>query len=828
MAKSRYVPGEVEKKWQSKWEETGFNKATADPGKKKFYCLEMFPYPSGDLHMGHMRNYAIGDAYSRFLRMRGFNVLYPMGYDAFGLPAENAAITRNINPAEWTRSSIERMKEVQKRMGLSYDWDRTLATCEPEYYRWNQWVFLKLFERGLAYRKAAPINWCPSCQTVLANEQVEAGGCWRCHSEVTKKDLEQWFLRITAYADELLEDLGGLEAWPDRVKLLQRNWIGRSEGAQIRFPVADSEFVIPAFTTRPDTIFGVTYMVLAAEHPLLPELVRGLDTEEKVLAFAETVKQESALDRASEGREKEGVFTGRYFLNPVTGEQCPIYVADYVLMEYGTGAVMGVPAHDQRDFEFATRYQLSIREVISPDGGRARGAPLECAYTGDGVMVNSGPFEGADNREAMGDIIRFLEDNEWGQGAVSFRLRDWLISRQRYWGTPIPVLYCPDCGIVPVPEKDLPVVLPEDVKFTGEGNPLESSTEFAAAVCPACGGKARREMDTMDTFIDSSWYFFRYTDPSYGDGPFSPEEAAYWMPVDQYIGGIEHAILHLLYARFFTKALRDLGLTGVNEPFRRLLTQGMVIKDGAKMSKSMGNVVPADDMLNNYGADTARMFILFASPPEKELEWSEQGVEGSFRFLSRVHRLVMNHLEIFDDPKDGQGEGSGKRSGDLTYAMHKAVKKVTADVEERFQFNTAISAIMELVNEAQKFLGDSGSMVGPDRQAAREALLTTLKLIAPFAPHLAEELWEAAGMPYSVFNHEWPSFDPELAKASTVEIAVQVNGKVRARFEAPADSDKSFLESEALSQPRIKEMLENSQLIKLVVIPGRLVSLVLK
>lgn len=828
MAKTRYAPGEVEEKWQLKWEKTAFHRAAADPEKKKFYCLEMFPYPSGDLHMGHMRNYAIGDAYARFLRMRGYNVLYPMGYDAFGLPAENAAITRKIDPAEWTRSSIERMKEVQKRMGLSYDWERTLATCEPEYYRWNQWIFLKLLERGLAYRKAAPINWCPTCRTVLANEQVEACGCWRCHSEVTKKDLEQWFLRITAYADELLEDLDGLEAWPERVKLLQRNWIGRSEGAQIRFPVTDSELVISAFTTRPDTIFGVTYMVLAVEHPLLPELVRGMETESKVLAFSETVKQESALERASEGREKEGVFTGRYFLNPVTNEECPIYAADYVLMEYGTGAVMGVPAHDQRDFEFAARYGLPVREVISPGRGGKQSDSLECAYTGDGVMINSGSFDGADNRKAMGDITKYLEDNEWGEAAVSLRLRDWLISRQRYWGTPIPVIYCTECGIVPVPEEDLPVLLPEDVSFTGEGNPLETSTEFCEVLCPACGRKARRETDTMDTFIDSSWYFFRYTDPSYKDAPFNPEEAEYWMPVDQYIGGIEHAILHLLYARFFTRALRDLGLTGVDEPFRRLLTQGMVIKDGAKMSKSMGNVVPADEMLNKYGADTARMFILFASPPDKELEWNDQGVEGSFRFLSRVHRLVTENLGLFDNSEAGSGKASGQTAGDLTHAIHRVIKKVTEDIESRFQFNTAISAIMELVNETQKFLSDSGPPAGPDRRAAREALLTTIKLIAPFAPHLAEELWETVGMPFSVFNHDWPVFDPELATASTVQIVVQVNGKVRARFEAPAESDKDFLEREAMSQPRIREILEKGDLIKSVVIPGRLVSLVLK
>lgn len=827
MEKPRYSPAGIESKWQKKWESSNLHRARIDRKKEKFYCLEMFPYPSGDLHMGHMRNYAIGDAYSRFLRMKGYNVLYPMGYDAFGLPAENAAITRKADPGEWTRSSIEKMKDVQKRMGLSYDWERTLATCEPEYYRWNQWIFLRLLERKLAYRKAAPINWCPSCKTVLANEQVEAGGCWRCQTEVTVKDLKQWFLRITAFAEELLSDLDGLDDWPERVKLLQRNWIGRSEGAQIRFPVADSDLVIPTFTTRPDTIFGVTYMVLAAEHPLLEALVAGTDRQEEVMAFAEGVKQESAIERAAEGREKEGIPIGRSVLNPVNGEECPVYVGDYVLMEYGTGAVMGVPAHDQRDFEFATKYGLPIRKVILQPGTDP-GDVLECAYTDDGEMVNSGPFDGSDNRQAMGDIIRYLEDNEWGAGAVNFRLRDWLISRQRYWGTPIPVVYCEKCGTVPVPDADLPVLLPEDVSFTGEGNPLETSSEFGNVDCPECGGQAKRETDTMDTFIDSSWYFFRYTDSSYGEGPFNPAESEYWMPVDQYIGGIEHAILHLLYARFFTKALRDLGLTKADEPFRRLLTQGMVIKDGAKMSKSMGNVVPAEDMLTRYGADTARMFILFASPPGKELDWSDQGVEGSFRFLSRVHRLVTENADQFEEAADVDNVPESDKDGQIRHAIHRSIKKVTDDISGRFQFNTAISAIMELVNETGRFLSEGGmeSKTGP--AAAGEAARTIVKLIAPFAPHLAEELWETMGQPYSVFSQAWPEYDPGIATSDTVEIVVQINGKVRARFDAAADSGKSQLENQALALPRVQELLEGKTLAKSVVIPGRLVSLVVE
>ncbi len=827
MAKPRYSPTEIESKWQSKWESSNLHRTRMDPEREKFYCLEMFPYPSGDLHMGHMRNYAIGDAYSRFLRMNGYNVLYPMGYDAFGLPAENAAITRKVNPGEWTRGSIEKMKDVQKRMGLSYDWERTFATCDSEYYWWNQWIFLRFLERHLAYRKAAPINWCPSCKTVLANEQVEDGGCWRCQTEVTKKDLEQWFLRITAYADELLSGLDGLDDWPERVKLLQRNWIGRSEGGEIRFPVIDSDLVIPAFTTRPDTIFGVTYMVLAAEHPLLEVLVDGTEVQDEVMAFADRVKQESAIERAAEGREKKGVPTGRSFLNPVTGEECPIYVGDYVLMEYGTGAVMGVPAHDQRDFEFATKYDLPIRKVILQPDTELEDI-LDCAYTEGGAMVNSGPFDGIDNREAMGDIIRYLEDNEWGEAAVSYRLRDWLISRQRYWGTPIPIIYCAQCGTVPVPDKDLPVLLPEDVSFSGEGNPLETSKVFGNVDCPECGGQAKRETDTMDTFIDSSWYFFRYTDSSYEKGPFNPAEAEYWMPVDQYIGGIEHAILHLLYARFFTKALRDLGLTEADEPFRRLLTQGMVIKDGAKMSKSMGNVVPAEDMLSRYGADTARMFILFASPPDKELDWSDKGVEGSFRFLSRVHRLITENSDLLKEDFAEDITSDDDKTGQLRHAIHKSIKKVTEDISGRFQFNTAISAIMELVNETQKFLADGEIVEKSGRAAAGEAARTIIKLIAPFAPHLAEELWDVLGLPYSILSQKWPVFDPELASASTLEIVVQVNGKVRARFEAAADSEKEYLESQALALPRIQELLEGKTLAKSVVIPGRLVSLVVE
>jgi leucyl-tRNA synthetase len=827
MSASRYSPRDIEPKWQDRWEKAGLYRAVEDPSREKFYCLEMFPYPSGDLHMGHMRNYAIGDAYARFLRMKGLNVLYPMGYDAFGLPAENAAITRKVDPGKWTKSSIKRMVDVQKRMGLSYDWSRTLATCEPEYYRWNQWIFLKFMEKGLAYRKSAPVNWCPSCQTVLANEQVEGGGCWRCHSTVQKKDLKQWFFKITAYADELLEDLEHLEDWPERVKTMQKNWIGRSEGAEIDFKVVDSDQVISTFTTRPDTVFGITYMVLAAEHPLVEELVKGCKSADGVRKFVKKAQEKTLIERTDETREKEGVDTGRTFVNPATGEKFPIYVADYVVMEYGTGAVMGVPAHDQRDFEFARKYGLPVRVVIQDDTGLLTGNTMTQAYVESGVMVNSGPFDGRPNREAMPDFVSYMEEKGWGREALSYRLRDWLISRQRYWGTPIPIIYCSQCGEVPVPEADLPVILPSDVEFTGEGNPLETSETFLNVACPNCSGPARRETDTMDTFIDSSWYPFRYTDPAYDKAPFDPAKAAYWMPVDQYIGGIEHAILHLLYARFFTKGLRDLGLTDANEPFKRLLTQGMVIKDGAKMSKSMGNVVPADEMMERYGADTARVFILFASPPERELEWSDQGVDGSYRFLNRVHRLVMENLSLFADVAGVTGQGD-QNVRSLIRVRHKAVQKVREDIERRFQFNTAISAIMELVNEIQRFIAGNGTKGEGAASAVSDALRTTILLLAPFAPHLAEELWEAAGHGESVFKCQWPSYDQELVVSEMVQMVVQVNGKVRARFESPPETPKESLEKTALGMPRVQELIEGKEVVKIVVIPGRLVSIVVK
>lgn len=827
MSTPRYQPEKIETRWRRRWEETGIYRVEEDPDRKKFYCLEMFPYPSGDLHMGHMRNYAIGDAYARFLRMNGYNVLYPMGYDAFGLPAENAAITRKVEPGQWTRSSIARMKAVQKRMGLSYDWERTLATCEPEYYRWNQWVFLKMLKKGLAYRSSAPVNWCPSCNTVLANEQVENDGCWRCGTTVENRDLEQWFLRITTYADELLRDIDNLDQWPERVRTMQRNWIGRSEGAEIDFPVAGADITISTFTTRPDTVYGITYMALAAEHPLVTELVAGSEREEEVLAFAERVRSTEVIERTAEGREKEGIDTGRRFINPATGEEFPIFVADYVLMDYGTGAVMGVPAHDERDFQFARKYGLPVKVVIQSPEGDLEAHRMTEAYVGDGPMINSGKFDGMNNRKAIADVISHMADEGWGRAQVTYRLRDWLISRQRYWGTPIPIVYCDDCGDVPVSESDLPVELPTDVRFTGEGNPLATSATFVKTSCPVCGKAARRETDTMDTFIDSSWYFFRYTDPAYDKAPFDPDKAGYWMPVDQYIGGIEHAILHLLYARFFTKALRDLGLTGVDEPFSRLLTQGMVIKDGAKMSKSMGNVVPAEEMMDRFGADTARLFILFASPPEKELDWSDQGVEGSFRFLGRVHKLVMENRDLAGTA-DRRPSRMDEQASDLVRLTHRTIQKVTEDIVRRFQFNTAISAIMELVNGLNRFIGEGGTRLEGGEWAASTALSDLILLLSPFAPHLAEELWETVGGEYSVCRQEWPVYDPDLARSATVEIVVQVNGKVRARFEAAPETPRDVLEREAMAIPRIRELMEGKELVKIVVVPGKLVSMVVR
>lgn len=740
----------IQDKWQKRWEENGIFKAREDAKMPKYYVLEMFPYPSGYLHMGHVRNYSIGDAFARYKRMQGFNVLYPMGYDSFGMPAENAAIKQKADPAEWTDRNIEGIKKQQKMMGLSYDWDREVATCRPEYYRWNQWIFLKFLEKGLAYKKKSFVNWCPKCGTVLANEQVHDGKCWRCSSEVDQKNLEQWFFKITDYAEELLDDIKKLEHWPERVKIMQENWIGRSTGVTLKFDVVDEKGKkvdeIETYTTRCDTVYGITYLVLAAEHPKVMEWTKGTDREKEVRDFVAKVKKQSVIERTAEGKEKNGVFLGKYFVNPFTGERCPLWVADYALYDYGTGAVMAVPTHDQRDFEFAKRYNLPLRIVINPHDYDLKLDKMARAFAEDGVMANSGDFDGMSNRDAMEDIADLAEEKGWGKRTVNYKLKEWLISRQRYWGTPIPVVYCDKCGIVPVPEKELPIILPKDVEFTGSGNPLETSEEFKSCKCPKCGGKGRRETDTMDTFVDSSWYFLRYCSPN-SDNIFDKKAAKYWMPVDQYIGGIEHACMHLIYARFFTKALRDLGLIHIDEPFKRLLCQGMVIKDGAKMSKSLGNVVDPGEIIDKYGSDTARLFILFTALPEKELEWSDNGVSGAFRFLNRAYNLVEGDYEV------KVREELLNRDKHIIGKMHYTIQKVTKLMEE-FKLSLAIGAMMEFVNDAYKY------KEGEINKHVYDELTTNLSLLmCPFTPHLAEEMWEKLGKKGFISQAVWPQYD---------------------------------------------------------------------
>jgi len=738
----------IAKKWQKKWEEKNIFKAK-EGKKKKFYCLEMYPYPSSTLHMGHLRNYSLGDALARFKRMQGFNVLYPMGYDAFGLPAENAAIKNKVDPEKWTWDNIKSIKKQQQEIGLSYDWSRQVQSCSEDYYKWNQWIFLKFYEKGLAYRKNAIVNWCNSCNTVLANEQVENGKCWRCKNEVSEKELEQWFFKITKYADQLLEDLDKLEKWPERVKTMQENWIGKSYGVEVDFNIKDSNKIISTFTTRIDTIFGVTALVFAVEHPMVLELVKGTKYEKKVMEFISNTKMKSMKERTSEETEKNGIFIGKYCINPVNNEEVPIYVADYALIEYGTGAVMVVPAHDQRDFEFAKKYKISVRVVITPQQHELKSEKISRAFIEEGVLINSSKFDGMKNLEAIEEISKWMEKEKTGKRTVQYKLRDWLISRQRYWGTPIPMIYCDKCGTVPVPYADLPVKLPKNVKFTGSGNPLETSKKFIETKCPNCKGKARRETDTMDTFVDSSWYFFRYCSPKETKLPFDKNAAGYWMPVDQYIGGIEHAILHLLYARFFTKALRDLGLTTVDEPFSRLMTQGMVIKDGAKMSKSIGNVVDPAEITEKYGPDTGRLFILFAALPEKELEWSDKNVNGAFRFLNRVYNLVDSNLK---DIKLESKHGSlNEKDKFVLSKMHITIKNVTRNIED-FKYNMAIGSIMEFVNVLQKYNDKNKAVFG-------ECIKNLILLLNPFTPHISEELWSKLKLKGFSSVQEWPSYD---------------------------------------------------------------------
>ncbi|MEW5784720.1 MAG: leucine--tRNA ligase [Bacillota bacterium] len=825
---ANYNHAEIEERWQRHWAKEQFHRSTVDPSRPKYYVLEMFPYPSGKLHMGHMRVYSIGDVLARFLRMRGYNVIHPMGWDAFGLPAENAAIEHRVSPAEWTAQNIAHMKKQQNRLGVSYDWEREVATCLPDYYRWTQWLFLLMYRRGLAYKKKATVNWCPHCETVLANEQVEAGCCWRCAAAVEQRELEQWFLRITDYAEPLLNDLALLDGWPERVKVMQQNWIGRSEGAEIVFGL--QEFPgesFSTFTTRPDTLFGVTYMVLAPEHPLVPRLVAGTEREQEILRFVARIKRESEITRTAEEAPKIGLFTGRHAVNPVNGEAVPILVGNYVIMGYGTGAVMGVPAHDQRDFLFARQNNLPVRAVIQPPGEALNGATMTEAYTGPGTMANSGSFNGLSSTEGMRRITAHLERQGRGGFKVFYRLRDWLISRQRYWGAPIPIVYCDQCGTVPVPEEHLPVQLPLQVELSGNRVPtLTHYSSFVETACPTCGGPARRETDTMDTFICSSWYFLRYCSPKNEQAVFDPGEVDYWMPVDQYIGGIEHAVLHLLYARFFTKVLRDAGLIKAVEPFNRLLAQGMVYKDGAKMSKSKGNVVSPDEIVERYGADTGRLFILFAAPPEKDLDWSDQGVEGSHRFLRRVWRLVEDCREQLAGG-DTAAAPAGQAEKALRRDVHAAVKKVTGDIQERFNFNTAISAIMELVNAIYAYR----QAVAPARQhrpTLREALQNLVLILAPFAPHLAEEAWRALGSRESVHRQTWPGYDPVLLRVADVEVVVQINGKLRAKLTLPAGTTEEELLAAARAHARVSELLTGKEVVKTVTVPDKLVNIVVR
>lgn len=821
-----YNATQIEEKWQKVWEEQDSYRSKADSSKTKYYVLEMFPYPSGKLHMGHMRVYSIGDVLARYLRMRDYNVIHPMGWDAFGLPAENAAIENKVNPAEWTARNIDHMKKQQIRLGVSYDWHREINTSSPDYYRWSQWLFLLMYKRGLAYKKKSDVNWCETCATVLANEQVEKGLCWRCSSEVETRELEQWFLRIANYAERLLNDLDQLTGWPERVKLMQKNWIGRSEGSEITFQVKDfPEEEIRTFTTRPDTLFGVTYMVLAPEHPLVRPLVAGTDREEEVLDFVARTRRESEIDRTSEEAPKIGHFTGRYAINPVNGEEVPILVGNYVLMAYGTGAVMGVPAHDHRDFEFAKKYDLPIRVVIQPeDHEELTGETMQEAWVEEGHMVNSGSFNGTNSREGMKQVTQYLEEQGLGQFRVTYRIRDWLISRQRYWGAPIPIIYCAECGTVPVPESDLPVKLPLEVELSGNRVPsLSHYPDFVQTKCPQCGGEAARETDTMDTFICSSWYFLRFTSPNCDYAPFDPDDAGYWMPVDQYIGGIEHAVLHLLYARFFTKVLYDAGMIRANEPFNRLLAQGMVYKDGAKMSKSKGNVVTPDEIVERFGADTGRLFILFASPPEKDLDWSDQGVEGCHRFLRRVWRLVADSVEEIDTGTLKPAEGDHET--ELQRRLHAAIKKVSIDIEERFNFNTAISAIMELVNAIYAYR-QTVETENYNHGILREALEKTVILLAPFAPHLAEESWELLGGEGSVHRQSWPTYDPKMLEVDQVEVVIQVNGKVRGRITVPTGCPEDQLIEAARGGDRIGELLEGKEIVKVITVPDKLVNIV--
>lgn len=830
----RYNFSEVEKKWQEYWTKNNFFKSYVDFKKPKYYVLEMFPYPSGEPHMGHVKNYVIGDVVARYKHSQGYNILHPMGWDAFGLPAENAAIQNNIHPSIWTKKNIQKMKDTLTNMSISYDWDREIATCNPDYYKWTQWLFLQLFKKGLAYKKKSVVNWCPSCNVVLANEQVIDGKCWRCDFEVIKKELSQWFFKITEYAQRLLDDIESLEEWPEKVITMQRNWIGRSEGARIEFPIKGSDKTIPVFTTRPDTLYGATYFLLSPEHPLVEEVIKDSPYEDKVYSFKKKVSKESTIDRVSGVLEKKGCFTGKYVINPLNDEEIPIWLANYVLMDYGTGAVMAVPAHDQRDFEFAKKYNLPIRIVIQPKNKKVTSDTMEAAFDQEGIMVNSGQFNGLPSSKSLDVIIDYLIEKGSGKREVNYRLRDWLISRQRYWGAPIPMIYCSDCGMVPVPESDLPILLPENVDFRPKGmSPLASSKEFVNTICPKCGKEAKRETDTMDTFVCSSWYYLRFCSPKNNTEPFDAEELRYWMPVDQYIGGVEHAILHLLYSRFFTKALYDMGFVNFKEPFKRLFTQGMVCKDGAAMSKSKGNIVNPGEIFSKFGIDATRIMMLFTGPPEADMEWTDKGMEGASRFLNRVWRLVYNNIDCFKEPKNKEeisSEDISVEAKNLRQKTHQTIKKVTEDIEERFHFNTAISAIMELVNEVYKFQLETGEKQGKEGDIfiLRETLEMIIRLLGPIAPHFSEELWHKMGNKEIIYTQPWPKYDKKISEEEEKLIVVQVNGKLRGKLIVSASCDDEKIKEEALSLPKIQEKIEGKKIIKVIVVSGKLVNIVVK
>lgn len=855
----KYDPTAIEEKWQKKWEKEKTFSVTEDQSKPKYYLLEMFPYPSGKIHIGHVRNYTIGDVVARYKRMKGFNVLHPIGWDAFGMPAENAAIEHRIHPAKWTHENIDHMKKQLKRMGFSYDWERELATCDPKYYRWEQLFFIWMVEKGLAYKKRSTVNFCVKCDTVLANEQVEGGLCWRCGEEVTEKVLDQWFFKITAYIEELLDYCDKLPGWPERVMTMQKNWIGKSYGCEVDFPLIGSEGAIKVFTTRQDTLFGATFMLVAAEHPLVMELARGKPREGEVRSFVEKVKKQDKLMRTSEYYEKEGLFLDSYCRNPLTGGEMPVYAANFVLADYGTGCVMAVPTHDQRDFEFAKKFNLPLIVVISPKDKTLDPATMTEAYVDEGILVNSGQFNGMENTRVLEAIADFLEAQGKGKRTIQYRLRDWGISRQRYWGAPIPMINCDLCGIVAVKEEDLPVVLPENVVFSPEGgSPLAALKEFVDTTCPGCGGKARRETDTMDTFVESSWYFDRYCSPDCDTKPgLDRKKLDYWMPVDQYIGGIEHAILHLLYARFYTKMLRDFGVLGVDEPFTNLLTQGMVCKETTKcpehgylfpehaadgkchlcgkdivigktekMSKSLKNVIDPDYLVKTYGADTARMFCLFAAPPEKDLEWSDQGVDGSFRFLGRLWRIFDEYIEdIKTVAKVPAGSASDGDLKSLRRKTHQTIRKVTVDIEDRFHFNTAISAVMELVNTLYAF-GRPAKENTAALAVVREAIEAAVLLLCPIVPHMTEELWQMLGHKTPASDMPWPVFDPAIACEDEMTIVIQINGKLRSRMTVPIDEGEEKIKNDALADEKIISFIGDLNVHKVIYVPGKLVNIV--